>query len=154
MRCAQPWQWRRSGGGDGSQAWEAGFPGDCRELAVWEGGLVLVSDVGLVLVAGIGLPHVASVSVGSGVVDGPGRGARASQHKQRVLTEKFHAPEAIGHTPSTKRRLVVVTFFGPDQDELAPCSSYGTRGNPWESRFRAVQSYNDPTDGCGSGSDR
>ena len=34
-----------------------------------------------------------------------------------------------------------------------PCSSCGTRDNDSESRFRAVQCYDDPTNDCGSGSD-
>ena len=36
-------------------------------------------------------------------------------------------------------------FFGPDQDELAYCSQDGTQDNFSESRLRAVQFYNDPT---------
>ena len=33
------------------------------------------------------------------------------------------------------------------------CSLHSTRDDPSESRFRAVQCYDDPTNDCGSGSD-
>jgi len=43
-------------------------------------------------------------------------------------------------------------FFVQTKDELA-CSLDGTRDHLSESRFRAVQCYDDPTNDCGSGSD-